>query len=310
VLGELIGGALVGVAVLLGKRGSSLAYMPESQHRSYAEDLLDSIRNHTLPDMVKVLLGPRGSLDCPEALNDLRWGIQESNYAWVHAHEISDQVLIKEIEKEMGKLNTLNREFKKRCVITSHRVAVTPLSGVAASSNEYDESKKMFIDALRSGDCSRAYDELFVGGRPVAPQRSSSMRRPPRSILSRGTSDSLLWNNSQVLMDAHRDKKNGAITPDQYFDIYTSLREQTDKAMDLMGQSCVLEMRDQLGPPPKIPKSLDGYVTREGPKKFCVRNEPTRKIIQTKKGPRCYPTRKQAVKVWHSLDCKYTGRHC
>jgi len=57
-------------------------------------------------------------------------------------------------------------------------------------------------------------------------------------------------------------------------------------------------------------QGLEGYVTQEGPRRFCVRNEPTRRIIKTKSGPRCYPTRKQAVKVWHALDCKYTGRHC
>jgi hypothetical protein len=55
---------------------------------------------------------------------------------------------------------------------------------------------------------------------------------------------------------------------------------------------------------------LRGFVTKHGPRRFCVHNEPTGRIIVAKGKQRCYPTRTKANKVWHRLDCRYTGRHC
>ena len=56
--------------------------------------------------------------------------------------------------------------------------------------------------------------------------------------------------------------------------------------------------------------ALGGFVTKQGPRRFCVHNEPTKKIIVAKGKQRCHPTRREANNVWYRLDCQYTGRHC
>jgi hypothetical protein len=57
-----------------------------------------------------------------------------------------------------------------------------------------------------------------------------------------------------------------------------------------------------------------GLVTKErtanGKPVWCVRNETNRRVIKSQGRFRCYTTRREAVSVWHKLDCKYTGRWC
>jgi hypothetical protein len=60
----------------------------------------------------------------------------------------------------------------------------------------------------------------------------------------------------------------------------------------------------------KCGRGLRGFVSKRGPKDFCVHNEPTGRIIVAKGRERCYGSRAEAHRVWYGLDCKYTDRHC
>jgi len=54
----------------------------------------------------------------------------------------------------------------------------------------------------------------------------------------------------------------------------------------------------------------EGFVKQREDGKWCVHNEPTKLIIKTKAGPRCYPSRDEALQTWYKLDCHYTKRWC
>jgi len=52
-----------------------------------------------------------------------------------------------------------------------------------------------------------------------------------------------------------------------------------------------------------------GWIAKHG-QRWCVHNEATGRVIVARGRRRCYVTKREARRIWHVLDCHYTGRYC
>jgi len=267
VLGELIGVGLLVAAARLGRASSLDAYLSPGEHRGEFEDRMADLvsQKGAIGRLVQSLLGPKGTLDCPSARKTLHFAQLDAVRAWVHAHEFGDvtsmeaRAMMMRAEKALDQLHSMKREFKKRCV-ASLDVPVIPLPGPvrwglpasgwsrldqelnrSMQADEMQYSKQAFLNALRRGKCGEAFDAYAMGV---------------------GTRDSMLWTTGQYLMHADRLHARGKLPVASHYAAHTNAEDAASRAGKLFDAACVLDARDVLGPPPKIPTSLDGLRRR------------------------------------------------